>query len=46
MYKKMNNLKLTAAFIPCEEGGYTAIIKEMRELFLKEILSKKQRKIF
>ncbi len=26
----MNNLKLTAAFIPCEEGGYTAIIKEMR----------------
>jgi predicted RNase H-like HicB family nuclease len=25
-----NKLKLTIVYIPCEEGGYTAYIKEMR----------------
>jgi predicted RNase H-like HicB family nuclease len=25
-----NNLKLTIVYTPCEEGGYTAYIKEMR----------------
>ncbi len=25
-----NQLKLTIVYTPCEEGGYTAIIKEMR----------------
>lgn len=25
-----NKLKLTIVFTPCEEGGYTAYIKEMR----------------
>lgn len=25
-----NQLKLTIVYTPCEEGGYTALIKEMR----------------
>jgi len=25
-----DNLKLTIVFLPCEEGGFTAYIKEMR----------------